>query len=108
MIKLGLLATMFLALSPDRAVASGDAKAGKTVYEKACKTCHGATGVANPNIAKMLKVDIKDLSSSEVQTKSDADVKKIISAGKGKMKPVKTVAGKDIDDVIAYVRTLKK
>ena len=31
-----------------------------------------------------------------------------ITDGKGKMKAVKSVAGKDIDNVIAHVRSLKK
>jgi hypothetical protein len=51
---------------------------------------------------------MKDLSSAEVQAHGDADLKKIITDGQGKMKPIKTVMGKDIDDVIAYVRSLKK
>jgi len=89
-------------------VAAGDPAAGKAVFDKTCKTCHGATGVANPNIAKMMKVDIKELGSAEIQSKTDAEFKTIITEGKGKMKAVKTVTGKDIDNVIAYVRTLKK
>ena len=36
------------------------------------------------------------------------DVKAVITDGKGKMKPVKTVAGADVDNVVAYVRALKK
>jgi mono/diheme cytochrome c family protein len=97
-----------LTLSACLALAAGDAAAGKAVYDKACRSCHGATGAANPSIAKMMKVDMKDLGSSEVQSKSDADLKKIITEGEGKMKPVKTIGGKDADNVIAYVRTLKK
>jgi len=90
------------------ALASGDAAAGKAVYDKSCKSCHGADGTANPNIAKMMKVDMKDLGSAAVQAHSDADLKKIIVDGQGKMKPVTSVAAKDVDNVIAYVRTLKK
>lgn len=106
--KRTVLTTFVLALSAGFVWAAGDAAAGKAAYDKSCKTCHGATGAANPNIVKMMKVDIKDLSSPEVQGMSDADIKKVITEGKGKMKPVKTVAGKDVDNVIAYVRSLKK
>jgi len=106
--KLTLLITFFLTLSVTLAFAAGDAKAGKAVYDKSCKACHGATGAANPNIAKMMKVDMRDLSSSDVQSMSDSDMKQIITEGKGKMKPIKSVAGKDLDHVIAYVRSLKK
>ena len=90
------------------AFAAGDAAAGKAIYEKSCKACHGADGTANPAIAKMMKVDIKNLGSAEVQGMKDADIKAVITEGKGKMKPVKTVAAGDVDSVIAYVRTLKK
>ena len=105
--KASILMTLLLTVSTGLALAAGDSAAGKAVYDKACKTCHGATGVANPAIAKMMKVDIKDLGSAEVQKMSDADLKTIITDGKGKMKPIKTVAGKDLDNVIAYVRSLK-
>jgi mono/diheme cytochrome c family protein len=90
------------------ALAAGDAAAGKAAYEKACKSCHGADGTANPAIAKMMKVDMKNLGAADVQARSDDDLKKAITDGQGKMKPVKTVAGKEVDNVIAYVRTLKK
>ena len=106
--KLTLLVAVFLTLSPEFAVAAGDAAAGKAAYEKACKTCHGPTGVANPNIVKMMKVEVKDLGSAEVQKLSDADLKTIAKEGKGKMKPVKSLAGKDVDNVVAYVRSLKQ
>jgi len=90
------------------AAAAGNATAGKAVYDKSCKSCHGANGVANPAIAKSLKVEMRDLGSKEVLAQSDADIKKIITEGKGKKKPVKGVAGADLDNVIAYMRTLKK
>jgi hypothetical protein len=51
---------------------------------------------------------MKDLKSAEVQAKSDADIKKIIDEGIGKMKPIKTVTGADADNVVAFIRTLKK
>jgi mono/diheme cytochrome c family protein len=87
---------------------AADAKAGQDVYAKSCKSCHGADGAGNPAIAKMMKVDMKSLDSAEVQAQSDADIAKIIAEGKGKMKPVKSVTGPAVDNVVAYVRTLKK
>ena len=100
--------TVLLTISVGPSMAAGDAAAGKAVYTKSCQTCHGATGVANPKIASMMKVDMKDLSSAEIQKISDEDLKETITKGKGKMKPVKSVAGKDIDNVVAYVRSFKK
>ena len=99
------LALMF---SIGSAYAAGDAAAGKAVFEKACKACHGATGTANPGMAKAMNVEIKDLGSGEVQAMSDADLKKVVTDGKGKMRPISSVTGKSVDDVVAYVRTFKK
>lgn len=87
---------------------AGDAQAGKAQYDKSCKSCHGATGAPNESVAKMFKVEIKDLGSAEVQSASDDEMKKIITAGKGKMPAAKNLSAKAVDDVIAYVRTLKK
>jgi hypothetical protein len=56
----------------------------------------------------MFQVDMQDLKSTEVQAMSDADIKKIITDGKGKMKPVTSVSGPALDNVVAYVRSLKK
>jgi mono/diheme cytochrome c family protein len=87
---------------------AADAKAGQEVFAKSCKSCHGADGTPNPAIAKMMKVDMKSLGSADVQAQSDGDMGKIITEGKGKMKPVKAVSGPAVEDVVAYVRTLKK
>ena len=97
-----------LIASAGLALAAGDAAAGKAVYDKSCKSCHGADGTPNAAVAKMMKVDMKDLKSTEVQALSDEDMKKIVTEGKGKMRPVKTVSGPAVDDLIAYVRSLKK
>lgn len=90
------------------ALLAADAKAGKEIYVKACKSCHGADGTPNAGVAKMMKVEMRDLKSTEVQALSDADVEKIVVAGKGKMKPVTSVTGASSGDVAAYVHTLKK
>src|SRR5690242_17997097 len=94
-----------LALASTAAFAA-DAKTGQAAYEKSCKGCHGATGQPNPGIAKMFPT-IPDLSSAQVQGENDADLKKVIAEGKGKMKPVKTLTAAP-EDVVAFVRTLKK
>ena len=104
-----ILLTLTLAiLAAGLVLAAGDATAGKAAYDKACKSCHGADGTANAAIAKSMKVEMKNLGSAEVQASSDEDLKKAITAGHGKMKPVKSVSAKAADDIVAYVRTLKK
>jgi mono/diheme cytochrome c family protein len=87
---------------------AADAKAGQAIFDKSCKSCHGADGAGNPNIAKMMKVEMRPLGSAAVQAQSDDELKQIITNGKGKMPKVASVTGKSVDDVVAYVRTLKK
>ena len=103
-----ILAICTLAALCASAAFAADAKAGQAIYDKSCKSCHGADGTPNAAVAKMMKVDMKDLKASEVQALSDADMKEIITKGKGKMKPVQTVSGRAVEDVIAYIRSLKK
>lgn len=88
--------------------AAGNAQAGKAVFEKTCKTCHGPDGHGNPAIAKMMKVTMRGLDSQEVQSKGDAELKKDIVEGTGKMKPIKGLSDGQIADVVAYVRSLGK
>lgn len=80
---------------------------GKAPYEKSCKNCHGLDGKANPVIAKMMKVEMKHLADKSVQAHSDADIKKIITEGEGKMKGIKSLSDKEVADVVAYMRTFK-
>ncbi len=103
-----VLITAALAALSCTAVIGADVKAGKDAYDKACKSCHGVDGAPNAGIAKMMKVEMKDLKSAEAQAVSDADLKKIITEGKGKMKPCPTVTGANVDNVVAFVRSLKK
>ena len=86
---------------------AADAEAGKAIYASKCRTCHGPDGQGNANMAKALKTEIKPLSDPEVQGMSEADIKKIIMDGKGKMKPV-AVSGADLDNVAAFVKSMKK
>jgi predicted CXXCH cytochrome family protein len=94
--------TMILALAGATATYAADATAGKPVYDRACKSCHGADGSGNPGIAKAMKVELKDIRQS-----SDADIKKAVTSGVGKMKPVPSVNAAQTDDLIAYLRSIK-
>ena len=89
-------------------LAAADAAAGKATYAKACKSCHGPDGGGNAAVAKMMKVEMKSLGSKDIQSKSDEDLKEVIKKGSGKMKPVTSLDNKQVDDVIAYIRTFKK
>jgi len=90
------------------AFAAGEAAAGKENYSKKCASCHGTAGEGKDSIARMLKVELRHLGSREVQAQSDSELKTVILEGKGKMKPTAGVDAKTADDVVAYLRTLKK
>jgi len=100
--KLNIVRVIGIAAMCCTGALAADASAGKTVYGTKCKTCHGADGEGNPAIAKTMKVEMKPLSATT------ADVKQVVTAGQGKMKPVASVTGADLDNVVAYVNSLKK
>jgi mono/diheme cytochrome c family protein len=87
-------------LAPAVAASATD---GSAVYSAKCKSCHGADGSGNSTIAKMMSVTMKPLGAQ-----TDAEVKTAVTAGVGKMKPIAGIAAADVDNVIAYVHTLKK
>lgn len=66
---------------------------GAATFNAKCKMCHGAEGAGT----KMVEKSIAGTPA--------ADVKKVITEGKGKMKPV---AIDNADEVAAYVAGLKK
>jgi mono/diheme cytochrome c family protein len=99
------LFALILPLTPANA---GDVAAGKVVYSDKCMICHGADGSSATGYAKALGLDPAHLGSDRVQKKSDAELKKVILEGSGKMKPLKGLSEIDIDNVITYVRTLAK
>jgi len=81
---------------------------GKTVFTAKCQGCHGANGEGKAAIAKMFNVTMHPLGSKEIQAKSDADFKKTITTGQGKMKAVAGLTDAQVDDAVAFVRTLKQ
>ena len=88
--------------------AGRDFRQAENQFDRLCEGCHGEGGaVPNAAVSKMFGVPIPMLNSPEIQAKSDADIRKAITEGKGKM-PKTTVTGPSVDDVIAYVRSLKK
>lgn len=99
--------TIVIAFIATCGLAFAGAPEGQTVFAAKCQACHGPKGEGKPSIAKMFNVEMHPLSSKEVQSKTDAEFKKIITTGNGKMKPVAGLSDKQIDDVIAFVRTLK-
>ncbi len=87
---------------------NGSTNAANGAYRKRCALCHGDDGTPKEALEKMMKVEIDHLGSPEVQAMSDDDLRKVIADGVGKMKPVKGVSNDEVDQVIAFVRTLKE
>ena len=103
-----ILTTLTVVCLSGAVALAADANAGKAVYDRACQACHGPDGTPKDAIAKMMKVEMADLKSSAVQAMSNDDFKKIITGGKGKMRPITSVSGAALDDVAEYVHSLKK
>jgi mono/diheme cytochrome c family protein len=102
---LGVLAAGLVLLIPG--ALGQDAGKGEKLFATKCKSCHGAAGQGNPAIAKGLGVTFRGLKSAEVQKQSDAELKKLALGGHGKKKPVKSVTPAELDDIIAFMRTMK-
>ena len=101
--RLILTVAALAALSCPAAFAA-DAAAGKAVYEKSCKTCHGADGTPSAGMAKAM--NIKDFKTTDF---SDADIKAAVTNGKGKMPPYKgKLTDAQITGLVGYIRTLQK
>jgi mono/diheme cytochrome c family protein len=89
---------------------------GKAAYNMTCGRCHGPDGKGDQRADKFFNITIPRLSSAEVQSKSDAELREIITKGSRVMPPVEIDESgfrhrlplQDVDAVIAYVRTLKR
>jgi mono/diheme cytochrome c family protein len=80
---------------------------GESLFKGKCAMCHGPDGAAKTTMGEKLK--IPDLHSADVQKKSDADLKAIITKGKDKMPGYETKLSKEqIDKLVAFIRDLAK
>jgi mono/diheme cytochrome c family protein len=103
---MGILLPVLMAPLLLLALGTGDAAKGKQVFSR-CAICHGDSGEGKEAIAKVYGVKMPALGSKEVQSLDNAALKKIIVEGKGKMKPV-NLSDSEVEDVIAFLRSLKK
>jgi cytochrome c6 len=79
----------------------------ESLFKGKCAMCHGADGAAKTTMGEKLK--IPDLHSADVQKKSDADLKAIITKGKDKMPGYEAKLSKEqIDKLVAFIRDLGK
>lgn len=103
----GMKVAAVMVLAASVAMPAFAAGTGEADYKAKCAMCHGADGLAATGMGKSMNIkSFKD--PSEVKL-SDAELIAATSKGKGKMP---AYAGKlsdaQINDVIAYIRTLQK
>ncbi len=79
----------------------------KDLFVSKCAICHGADGSAKTPMGKNLK--IRDFHSPEVQKQSDADLKTMITKGKGKMPAFDgKLTGEQVDLLVGHIREVGK
>ena len=91
--------------------ASGDIKKGKQTYQQYCLACHGPQGKGDGPVGMTLKPPPANLGGETVKSKPDPDLLNVIRKGKtGTAMPAweKELSEQQINDVLAYVRTLGK
>jgi mono/diheme cytochrome c family protein len=120
-IALGAFAVGTLFAAP--AAIAGDAAAGKAKYDMFCTSCHGTTGKGDGPVGAALNPKPRDFSVGDFKFDSDkdgtpgtdADLKLVIKNGGGAyggspmMAPWgATLSEADLDNVVAFVRGMKK
>jgi mono/diheme cytochrome c family protein len=102
LLGMGAISVILLLSLPARAQETTE-----TLFKGKCGMCHGPDGAGKTMMGEKLK--IPDLQSTDVQKKSDADLKTIIIKGKDKMPAYETKLNKEqIDKLVAHIRDLAK
>jgi mono/diheme cytochrome c family protein len=94
-------------------VKAGDASintTGKELYNKHCKSCHGAKGLGDGPKAANLKTSTGDFSSKKFQDQSDGDIYYQSFVGRDEMPNFekKILDESDRWAVVYFMRTMKK
>jgi mono/diheme cytochrome c family protein len=94
-------------------VKAGDAAviaAGKELWMKHCKSCHGAKGLGDGAKAATLKTEAGDFSTAAFQKQTDGELYYKIVKGRDDMPSYekKIPEAADMWSVVAFMRTLKK
>jgi cytochrome c oxidase cbb3-type subunit III len=97
-----IFAALFLGAFLIGPKANGDVDTAAAAFKAKCAGCHGPDGKGKPEL------QTPDLSSDEVQKKSDSDLAAVITKGKGKMPAYKNMTPDQVNDMVAFIRSLKR
>ena len=93
-----------------KAPAKADAAAGKELWAKHCKSCHGSKGLGDGPKAASLKTNPGDFSSAAFQASTDGELFFRTNVGRDEMPAYekKIPEANDRWALVAFMRTLKK
>ena len=105
-VSIAILLTFVLLLNV-AVLLGADAETGKVLYTKKCKVCHGVDGTPP---AALLKANpgMMAFGSEKFQSMKDSDIKAKITGSPKHKTLAKSLTEADIDNLIAFLRTLKK
>lgn len=121
-----VVTTMSMTLGPDEpwnipakykamksTVKAGDASInveGKDLYNKHCKSCHGAKGLGDGPKAASMKSDLGNFSSKEFQAQTDGEIYYQSFVGRGEMPNFEKKITDENDRwaVVYFMRAMKK
>lgn len=89
---------------------AADLARGEKIYKMMCLKCHGKEGKGDGPKAKELSKKPRNYTNkAEMEKLTDADLKKAVIEGKEPMPSFRArLKDKDVDDVIAYIKTFAK
>jgi mono/diheme cytochrome c family protein len=91
------------------AVSDASVKAGQTLYNKNCASCHGKTGLGDGVKARALKDFPGDFSSANYHKQTDGDQFYKTKFGRAEMPKYEgKLTDDDIWNMVNYMRTFKK
>lgn len=102
--------TVYIGLLASPAAWAADLANGKRVYKDKCLKCHGEKGKGDGPKADTLEKKPADYTDKAFMAKfTDGKLKEEVLEGKPPMPSYKEkLTSKDLDDVIAYIRTFAK
>jgi cytochrome c553 len=108
-VAISLVTAMFVLFVGASAPAfAQDAAAGKEMFTKKCKTCHGDDGAGSAAMQKKYGDKWKALGSADVQGMKDDALAKAVKDNTAHKAIMGSTTDADLADIAAHIRTLKK